>query len=73
MVNFFTPNEEDVRQAKLWMTFIDLWKPDILPDIEHMTIFDFSDCYSKEEKEAFSKWMVTDIYPISSSKFPTKF
>lgn len=72
MVNFFTPNEENIREAKLRMHHIEPWHFDILAD-STPTVLIFSDCYSEEEKEAFSKWLVSDIYPIPLNKFPTNF
>lgn len=64
MVNIFIPTENDIREAKLWMGHIARWESDILPDVENMTIIDFSECYSEEEKEAIAKSLVPNFTPL---------
>lgn len=64
MVNIFIPTENDIREAKLWMGHIARWESDILPDVENMTIIDFSEYYSEEEKEAIAKSLVPNFTPL---------
>lgn len=64
MVNIFIPTENDIREAKLWMSHIALWGSDILPDVENMTVIDFSECYTEEEKEVAAKYVVGNFMPL---------
>lgn len=64
MVNIFIPTENDIREAKLWMGHIARWGSDILPDVENMTVIDFSEYYTEEEKEVMAKYLVGNFMPL---------
>lgn len=65
MVNIYVPTEEDIWQAKLHLWLSCRWTPDILPDTENMSVIDFSEYYTEEEKEVMAKSLLGDFMPSS--------
>jgi len=66
MVYIYVPTEEDIWQAKLHLWLSCRWTPDILPDAENMSVIDFSEYYTEEEKEAMAKSLFGDFIPSLS-------
>lgn len=64
-VEYFTPSEEDIHTAKLWMNFYKMWgdyaKDNDDPHLhvtDGMTWLDFEHLFTEEQKEEQRRWLL---------------
>jgi hypothetical protein len=63
-VEYFTPSKEDIQSGLSWMNWYKIWSAflndhtDNIFGHDEMTVIDFTDCFTPEERRAHKNWFL---------------